>query len=143
MLELDVEAFRKDLAQALEVALRGAVLAGAHGLRHDSPRAAGEADDAVRVLAHEVEREARFLLLAGQLPAADQAAEARPTGVVLREEHEVIAVDELELRAEHGVETALLCVLPEPHGAVEPVRVREREGLEAELECAIDQVLGM
>lgn len=143
VLELDIQPVAEDLAQASEMAPRRIGLAGTCGLRQDTARASGEARDALGMLAHEVEGEAGRLLFAGELTAADEPAQARPTGVVLRQEHEVVAVDELELRAEHGVKAALLSVVPEADRAIETVGVGERETLEAKLEGAVDEIFGM
>src|SRR5438093_4634873 len=143
VLELDVQPLSEDGAQTREVAARRIAFAGARGPRQQPLGAPGEADDAFGVLAHEIEREARHGLFAGELAAADEAAEARPAGVVLREQDEMVAVDEAELGAEDGVKPALLRVLPETDGPVEAVRIGERERAESARERRVDEVLGM
>ena len=95
------------------------------------------------MLAHEVQRETWLFFFSRELTTTDETAEAGPSGVVLRQEHEVIAIDELELGAEHSVKTALLRVIPETNGAVETVRVGERERIETELDRAIHELLRM
>lgn len=91
----------------------------------------------------ELQREAWRGFLAGELPAANQPAQVRPTVAIACKQHQMTEIVEAQLHADDRVEIAFLGTVPKSHRAVETVGVGDRQALEAELDGAVHELLGM
>jgi hypothetical protein len=120
-------------AEPLQVAASGllrlpiAALGGQR--RHLAPAAAGEGDEAVRVLREHLWLDARPAALVVQVGVGEEAAEVGVAPLRLTEEGQVVAVGERDLGAGDGLEAPGAGALSELHRPVEAVVVGEGEGL--------------
>src|SRR5205814_1135513 len=100
-----------------------------------------EREATIGILAYEVERRARLRFLAGELRLRDDAAEAPPARLVLRDQDEVAEVEELQLRAEDRTDARLVRRIPKAHRTVQAVGVGERERVHAALLGCRDEIV--
>ncbi len=141
-LKLDVEVLPSEEMQVPLPRRLGLPLATGQQMGSDlPPGAARKTDQPLLMLGQIGERQGGLTLAVGQLGVADQTTEAGVPGVVLRQEGEVIATVEGQLRPDNGLEAPLPGCAPEAHRAVQPVVVGDGQPLHAQLPRPIEQVL--